>query len=338
MTGLNDWRIALLAAAALLAGCAGVPNSAPVRERGPSRANVSKPPVAQRTPVPGAPTEYVVKPGDTLYSIALEHGVDYRDLTRWNQLADPTQISVGQTLRLMSPEQAAAAPPPGVEVGAARGSGPVESRPLDASAIAQQGAGDGSTKTAPKALRLPYSSTNLAMLSKEAQAPGAQPATVASVKPAPGPAPKPEAKPEARPQAKPLVSPADADARGIGFIWPARGQLLSRFSEPNSKGVDIGGRLGDPVYAAAAGRVMYTGTGIRGYGKLIVIKHENGFNSVYAHNKTILVKEGQTVTRGERIAELGESDSDKPKLHFEIRKSGKPVDPMKYLPGDKPSS
>ncbi len=337
MTGLTDWRIALLAAAVVLGGCAGTPNSAPVLDHGPTRANLSKPPAAKTTPVPGArPTEYVIKAGDTLYSIALEHGVDYRDLTRWNKLDDPTKISVGQTLRLTPPEPTVAAAATGVEVGAARGSGPVESRPLDTSAIAQQGTGDGSTMTAPKALRLPYSSTNLAMLSKEAQAPASRPASVGSVQPTPGPTP--EIKPEVKPQTKPVVAPADPDARGIGFIWPARGQLLAGFSEPNSKGVDIGGHLGDPVYAAAAGRVMYTGTGIRGYGKLIVIKHENDFNSVYAHNKTILVKEGQTVTRGERIAELGESDADKPKLHFEIRKSGKPVDPMKYLPGDKPSS
>jgi len=338
MTRPTDWRMALLAAAAALAGCAGAPNSAPVVDRGPTRSVGSKPPVAQTTPVPrSSPTEYVIKAGDTLYSIALEHGVDYRDLTRWNGLDDPTKISVGQTLRLTPPEQAAAGAAPAVEVGTARGSGQVESRPLDAASISQQGVGDGSTKTAPKALRLPYSSTNLAMLSKEARPPAAQPASTAP-KPEVKPEVKPEAKPEAKPAAKPTVATADPDARGIGFIWPARGQLLASFSEPNNKGVDIGGHLGDPVYAAAAGRVMYTGTGIRGYGKLIVIKHENGFNSVYAHNKTILVKEGQAVTRGERIAELGESDADKPALHFEIRKSGKPVDPLKYLPGDKPSS
>ena len=94
----------------------------------------------------------------------------------------------------------------------------------------------------------------------------------------------------------------------------------------------IAGKPGDPVLAAAAGRVMYTGTGIRGYGKLIVIKHDNNFNSVYAHNREILVKEGQNVTRGQRIAELGDTDADTPKLHFEIRKSGKPVDPARYLP------
>jgi lipoprotein NlpD len=133
-------------------------------------------------------------------------------------------------------------------------------------------------------------------------------------------------------------STAKAAPAGVAFIWPAKGKLLAGFSQSSNKGVDIGGKIGDPVYAAAPGRIMYTGTGIRGYGKLIVIKHEDGFNSVYAHNSQILVKEGQTVKRGERIAILGDSDANKPMLHFEIRKSGKPVDPLKYLPGDRPSS
>ena len=100
-----------------------------------------------------------------------------------------------------------------------------------------------------------------------------------------------------------------------------RGRVLQDFRANNKSG--IAGKPGDPVLAAAAGRVMYTGTGIRGYGKLIVIKHDNNFNSVYAHNREILVKEGQNVTRGQRIAELGDTDADTPKLHFEIRKSGK---------------
>jgi lipoprotein NlpD len=172
-------------------------------------------------------------------------------------------------------------------------------------------------KTSPKALRLPYSEQNLALLSKgEAQ--------VAAPKPAPVPVavePRPEP-----------AKPAERDPDALDFIWPVRGRVLAGFSEPNSKGVDISGKIGDPVVAAAQGKVMYTGTGIRGYGKLIVIKHDNGFNSVYAHNREILVKEGQNVTRGQKIAELGDSDADAPKLHFEIRKSGKPVDPMRYLP------
>ena len=283
-------------------------------------------PVAQLAPIPGAgPGTYVVRPGDTLYSIALEQGVDYHDLARWNKLDDPTKISVGQTLFTAPPEERG---PAVVTIGAARGSGQVESHPLGASAVAQQGGGDGSTKTDPKALRLPYSKENLALLTKSGQpapAPAAQPAATAPPQPQPAPAPAPAAKPA-------------AGSGGVAFIWPAKGKLVAGFSEASNKGVDIGGKIGDPVFAAAPGRVMYTGTGIRGYGKLIVIKHDDGFNSVYAHNSQILVKEGQTVKRGERIAILGDTDSDTPKLHFEIRKSGKPVDPLKYLPGDRPAS
>jgi len=134
------------------------------------------------------------------------------------------------------------------------------------------------------------------------------------------------------PRPEPAKPALERDPDAIDFVWPARGRVLAGFAEPNQKGLDIAGKPGDPVLAAAAGRVMYTGTGIRGYGKLIVIKHENNFNSVYAHNREILVKEGQNVSRGQRIAELGSTDADAPKLHFEIRKSGKPVDPARYLP------
>jgi lipoprotein NlpD len=331
MMRLTDRSLLAVALAALAAaGCANQPTGAPVVDRTPVAASAPIPPVARLAPIPGAGPgtgTYVVRPGDTLYSIALEQGVDYRDLARWNKLDDPTKISVGQTLFTTPPEDRGSAV---VTIGAARGSGQVESRPLGASALAQQGGGDGSTKTEPKALRLPYSKENLALLSKtdqSAAAPAAQPAPVAA-QPAPQPQPTTPA-----PAAKPSAS-----AGGVAFIWPAKGKLVAGFSESSNKGVDIGGKIGDPVVAAAPGRVMYTGTGIRGYGKLIVIKHEDGFNSVYAHNSQILVKEGQTVKRGERIAILGDSDSDTPKLHFEIRKSGKPVDPLKYLPGDRPAS
>src|SRR5258706_521703 len=148
--------------------------------------------------------------------------------------------------------------------------------------------------------------------------------------------PRPGQTPDAR-GGPPARAPAiERDPDAIVFAWPARGRVLSGFSEPNNKGLDIAGKPGDPVLAAAGGRVMYTGTGIRGYGKLIVIKHDNNFNSVYAHNREILVQEGQNVTRGQRIAELGDTDADSPKLHFEIRKSGKPVDPARYLPSASP--
>ena len=161
-----------------------------------------------------------------------------------------------------------------------------------------------------------------------------EPASSAAAAPATPQTPSAPAGTPSTPSGVPATATTTASSAtgAMAFVWPAKGKLLNGFSEPNSKGVDIGGEPGDPVVAAAPGRVMYTGTGIRGYGKLIVIKHDDGYNSVYAHNRAILVKEGQSVARGERIAELGATDSDRPKLHFEIRKSGKPVDPMKYLP------
>ncbi len=305
-----------LAAAALLASCA-AQKPAPVDERRPP------PSVAVRKPVPDAvqvapvmAAMYTVKRGDTLYSIALEHGIDYRDLARWNGMDDPSRLRVGQELRLAAPPEAApvAGAPPGAQVGTARVPGEIEARPLGPTG--GQGAPGHAApipegvRTGPQALRLPYSEQNLAALSRA------------------------EGKPEAIPEIKPeAVKPTpERDPEAIEFAWPARGKILAGFSEPNNKGLDIGGKPGDPVLAAAPGRVMYTGTGIRGYGKLIVIKHDNNFNSVYAHNREILVKEGQNVARGQRIAELGDTDADAPKLHFEIRKSGKPVDPMRYLP------
>jgi lipoprotein NlpD len=317
-------RIAIASAALLLAasGCMTQKAKAPVDDRRPSAA-AQKPLAVEPALVPGPaapPSTYVVKPGDTLYSIALSHGIDYRDLARWNKLDDPTKMKVGQALRIVPSEEDSA-----VQIGAARGSAPLESRPLDGAGAAAAATptppvakGGAAMKTSPKALRMPYSEENLAQLSKGD---------------APVAAPKPAAVPaaiEARP-AEP-VKPGERDPEALDFIWPHRGKVLAQFAEPNSKGVDIAGKLGDPVVAAAQGKVMYTGTGIRGYGKLIVIKHDNGFNSVYAHNREILVKEGQNVTRGQKIAELGDSDADAPKLHFEIRKSGKPVDPMRYLP------
>ncbi len=137
----------------------------------------------------------------------------------------------------------------------------------------------------------------------------------------------------ARVEPKPEAAPAARTEEAVTFIWPAKGKVLTGFSEPRSKGIDIDGKLGDPVVAAAPGRVTYTGSGIPGLGKLVVIKHENGFITVYAHNKEIMVKEQQTVARGQKIAELGSTDAERPKLHFQIRKGAAPVDPMRYLPG-----
>ena len=134
------------------------------------------------------------------------------------------------------------------------------------------------------------------------------------------------------PAPAPSVAPPPAGDEDVGWIWPAQGALMAGFDDAKNKGVDIAGRAGDAVIASADGRVVYAGAGLRGYGNLIILKHNNTFLTAYAHNQTLLVKEDQTVKRGQKIAEMGNSDSDKVKLHFEIRRQGKPVDPAKYLP------
>ena len=305
------------AIALLLAGCTMTRPPAPVDERRPPASAQAKPPAAAQ-PVAAPARGYVVKRGDTLYSIALETGVDYRELARWNGLDDAARIRVGQELRLTAPEDKSA---PGVQVGSVRPSGELESRPLGTTAgqpapTSSMAAPDGAMKTSPKALRMPYSEQNLAALSKPE---AVKPAVPVAAAPAPSPAPAAPASPERA-----------ADA--IDFVWPAKGRVVAGFSEPRNKGVDIAGNLGDPVVAAAAGRVIYVGSGIPGLGKFIVVRHENGFNTVYAHNRENLVKMDQNIARGQKIAELGNSDADTPKLHFQIRKFGTPLDPLRYLP------
>lgn len=138
----------------------------------------------------------------------------------------------------------------------------------------------------------------------------------------------------AAPAPAPVPAPAPA-ARGaddVDFIWPASGSLIAGFDEARNKGFDIGGKAGDPVLAAADGRVVYAGAGLRGYGNLIILKHNNTYLTAYAHNQSLLVKEDQTVRKGQKIAEMGSTDADRVKLHFEVRRQGKPVDPARYLP------
>ncbi len=131
--------------------------------------------------------------------------------------------------------------------------------------------------------------------------------------------------------AAPVASGGNGD-EDVNWIWPASGTLVAGFDEAKNKGLDISGKSGDPVLASADGRVVYSGAGLRGYGNLIILKHNNTFLTAYAHNQTLLVKEDQSVKKGQKIAEMGNSDADRVKLHFEIRRQGKPVDPAKYLP------
>jgi lipoprotein NlpD len=127
-------------------------------------------------------------------------------------------------------------------------------------------------------------------------------------------------------------TPANVSDDGMAFAWPHPGPVLAGFDEARNKGLDFSGKAGDPVLAAADGKVVYAGSGLRGYGNLVILKHNNTYLTAYAHNQTLLVKEDQSVTKGQRIAEMGSSDADRVKLHFEIRKQGKPVDPAKLLP------
>jgi lipoprotein NlpD len=136
----------------------------------------------------------------------------------------------------------------------------------------------------------------------------------------------------ATPVPAPAPAPASAGADNVTFLWPSQGEVIANFDEAKNKGISIAGRIGDPVVAAADGRVVYAGAGLRGYGNLIILKHNNTFLTAYAHNQALLVREDQAVRQGQKIAEMGSSDADRVKLHFEVRRQGKPVDPLGFLP------
>lgn len=308
---MKDYRrLALALSIVVAAGCAStVP--APVVERGATA------PAAAA----GARDLYTVKSGDTLYSIAREHGIDYRDLIAWNSIETPNRIRVGVQLRVRAPGAAVASGETVVTqpIGGMAG---VEQRSLDGvpTAVAPSPASS-LLKTEPKAGKLAYSEEALAQAQRASNG-----GTPVLAKADPRPEPAPEAKPQPAPEAV-AAGPDD-----VPWIWPSAGKLVGQFSESGSKGIDIAGRAGDPVVAAGDGKVVYSGTGLRGYGKLIIVKHNTTFLSAYAHNQNLLVKEGQSVSKGQKIAEMGNTDSDQVKLHFEIRRQGKPVDPLKYLP------
>ncbi len=344
-------RLTALALVVLVAACA-TRKPAPVEERD-ARAVRPAPSVGAPTPASPAPvaeTEarpqtYTVKRGDMLYKIALDHGLDYRELAAWNSIENVNLIREGQVLRLTPPVDpnapvALAPGATGVTTVPLKSAPPMvtgEARPPAAAPgvtgvapapVAPPGTRNTDTyKSQPKALKEPYSEQALRDVQRNA---------VAMATPIPAAAPEPSAPPvparvEAKPEPKPAPIADDDDK--LGWIWPATGKLVTGNSEnPNLKGIDIAGQAGQPVVASAAGKVVYSGTGIRGYGKLIIVKHNATYLSAYAHNRDNLVKEGQQVAKGQKIAEMGSTDADQVKLHFEIRKHGTPMDPLKYLP------
>lgn len=300
--------VSLVLSFTVLAGCAtSIPAPVVDRSQHPPGASatssdsVKAGPITDRVARKG---HYIVKPGDTLFRIALDHGQAYRDLAAWNSLVDPNRLEVGQELRV--------SPPEGDD-----GQAVAEAKPIGMSNAVEQRSLDGNTsavKTQPKAGREAYSDEALARLGSA----GDQ--GMARV----------ELPPDARPDVK--ATPSAKNEDDVLWAWPATGKIAGQFVEGGSKGLDILGKKGDPVQAASDGKVVYSGSGLRGYGQLLIIKHNNAFLTAYAHNSKILVKEGQSVSRGQKIAEMGDTEADQVKLHFEVRRQGKPVDPLKHLP------
>jgi lipoprotein NlpD len=317
-------RIAAIVMAMMLAACA-ARRPAPMVERTPA----PPPPVeSAMPPAPQPPAEkpiatHTVKRGETLASIALQYGLDYRELAAWNNIVNPNRLEVGRVLVLAastgssSTATTASVTTPITTPLAIPGT-PIESRPL---------ANTPTAKVEPRASKVPFSDRALSQMNAVESGPsplaGDAPPPIVAIAPPSAPATPVPPEPE-------KTSPG-TDGEDVDWIWPAKGKVLAAFNDA-SKGMDIAGKKGAPIVAAASGRVVYAGAGLRGYGKLVIIKHNETWLSAYAHNDNILVKEQQDVRKGQKIAEMGSSDADQVKLHFEVRRQGKPIDPVKVLP------
>ena len=332
----------LLVVVFYLIGCSTTQKPAPVVER--ERVSV----IQAGTSKTGDLTNqyYIVQRGDTLHSIGMTHGIDVQKLSEWNSISDPRSLRIGQKLSLYIPktdsqptlyaltDQPIQSTPESVSPAS------IAMLPENAASNTSVTAHHGNIKRAPKAMKLPYSEQNMAQLKRPdaqiaAMMPIAATSGVTVSSNAPGLTTPPPVEKNTRIVAAPPLDTQKNERNthnlSTDWIWPANGKILSTFSK-NSKGVKISGQSGEAVLASASGAVVYSGNGLRGYGNLIIIKHNDTYLSAYAHNSRILVKEGDSVTKGQKIAEMGNTDSDTVQLHFEIRKNGKPVDPLIYLP------
>lgn len=306
----------LLLVSAWLAACGTMRSSVvvePTADGGPAR-GPGRSAMSARTPIPGG--SYVVVKGDTLYSIAFRKGVDFRDLAQWNGIAAPYTIWPGQRLTLSPSGPVAVAPkmvmPPRPAAPATPMFEPVASARSASTAPAL------AAHVSPEASAAPAAPLHTAKSAAVVQVP------VAGVSAAP---------PPAVPVSKPVATGATRVAGGVNWRWPVDGTLVSRFNGGDAiPGIEIAGHSGDPVRAAADGVVVYSGNGLVGYGELVIIKHNDSFLSAYGHNSKRLVKEGQRVTAGQQIAEMGSTGATRDELEFQIRKDGNPVDPLSYLP------
>lgn len=296
----------------VLCACGGLPSNAPIDDRTSARKadsrNKQKQAPAEESVVADKSGFYTVKKGDTLLRISQQFKQSWRNLADWNNLNNANDIKVGQVLRLTPPEGAVVSSvqiDPVIEVRSLALPGAVAVVVPSAPAVSSQPALN--TKSEPLGNKIIYSEKAMSELGRSELA---VPVRALDLPP------------------KPAVS---ASVNGVRFSWPAEGKVISAFDQTR-KGIDIAGEAGQAIVAAGEGTVLYA-KNMRGYGNLIIVDHSDGLVSTYAHNKTILVKEGQNVAKGQRIAEMGNSDSDIVKLHFEIRRLGKPVDPVGLLPG-----
>lgn len=306
--------LALLAVAVLLAACS---SSRVVKREG------SASPAPSRAAPASVPRDggYLVRAGDTLYGIAFRHGLDYREVAGWNRIPGPYTIYPGQRLRLSSARTAA--PPRQGARSTSRGS--VTGMPAP-TPLVRPGAS-------------PVTSHSNAPASVTALPPESRPGSIGPLRSS-SPTPVPASTPAVAPliAGTPVVVPSSpvvpATVGAGGWRWPTQGQLIGRFSagDPKRQGIDIAGTAGQAVTAAADGVVVYSGAGLVGYGELIIVKHSDEWLSAYAHSRKRLVTEGTPVRAGQPIAELGRTGTSRDMLHFEVRRNGKPVDPLQVLP------
>ncbi len=351
---------AFVVVAALLAGCAS--NPAPVVDRSMGGEAAPQTSGVETRPQRGAGAAdhangemttqgYVVARGDTLYSIAFKHGMDFRALAQRNGIAPPYTIHPGQVLKLdngiasarIASNSAVIATSPSQTAHVATNAsvfGPVENNPPAAQQTTRIGVAPTSSVTTLPQVNLAQASTpsntqqtNVSI--QNAVRPGATPPRsneVAAVPASAESAGNTTSTTSNIANAQPLSRAASGRTRtvdGVTWQWPADGAVISS----SGSGLDIAGTAGDPVRAAADGTVVYSGNGLIGYGELIIIKHSDNYLSAYGHNRRRLVQEGQHVRAGQQIAEMGSTGAPREELHFEIRKAGKPVDPTEYLPG-----
>lgn len=258
----------------------------------------------------GQPGYYTVQPGDTVRRIGLQFGQDWHNIVSWNNLSDPNVITVGQVLRVAPP--VAGTPPAVAALPAPQGAMPANGQVAQSYPLVPMG----SSTPAPPVVA-PVVPPVVAATSAASPA-----GTVA--------APAPTASASA--VAGAVAPKAVADNGGLQWSWPVPGKIIQGYNGSTSKGIDIAGKQGEPIFAAAKGKVVYAGNELRGFGNLVIIKHNADYISVYAHNEKLLVKDGQDIQRGQQIALMGSTDAPRVELHFEVRLRGKPIDPMQVLP------